>query len=1815
MAFPDLRVASFTLNNTSVTNSGRITFNYTISNIGTSTAAASFAGLYLSSDSTITTSDQLVEVLNTPSLGSGLVDVESNKPWDLSTLLTALAPGNYWLGLIADYNNGVSEGNESNNASAAVEFTVTAPLPDLTVSISNVSPTSLSPGSTLSLNYTISNTGTGSAGNFLTGFYLSPDQSFGDANDVAVDLVSTTGLAANSSTSGSISFTVPASLGAGPWYVAAMVDHGGGFPNGQITESNESNNTSNIASITLNAPSPVVTIAGSVTQATEGGQPLIFNLNLNQIASQNVTVSFQLGGTATASDYQVQSGSQVISGSIVIPAGSSSAAISIYPLSDNLVEGDESITVQLTGASGATLGTNLTASGTIHDATPSLPDLTVSISNVSPTSLSPGSTLSLNYTISNNGTGSAGNFLTGLYLSPDQSFGDSNDVAVDLVSTTGLAGNSSTSGSISFTVPASLGAGPWYVAAIVDRGGGFPNGQITESNENNNTSNIASITLNAPFPVVTVAGSVMEATEGGQPLIFNVNLNQIASQNVTVSFQLGGTASASDYRVQSGSQVISGSIVIPAGSSSAPISIYPLSDNLVEGDESVSVQLTGASGATLGSNLTATGTIHDAAPPAGPTFSISNAGVVAEGNNAVFTVTMNGTISAPYTIWYSTFASTASAKNGDYPNTLVDQPLTFTPGGSNTQQITIPTFVTQNAHPDAFSVGLQKTQFGEAFTTGSGTIVSNTGGPTFSISDAGNVTEGNNAVFTVTMSGSINTPYTIWYSTFAGTASVAHGDYPGTFVDQSLTFTPGGSNTQQITIPTFVTQNSHPDSFSVGLQSSQHGGAFTSGVATIVAPANTPPAPTVAPLTSQFPTSLLTDQGSAFYRPLLQQTSPNLNSYLTTATSISTPELASLSANYKQNLTTLNGVLDSESAGLTIAGDGLEYIDLAKNGLKVSPAGLLEATASTYLSTPEAKSLLTAPVDQAAGLGVDAASIYTSCAIAVGTAEVPVLDVVTATGCALAAVSGGVDLLNAATSAAVGNDPPDPNYQQVFVPPPVPVDPMPATGLPAALATAAQLAMTDIDQATQWMYAINTTENRYATALAAGDPSSASMQYAAFLNYLGLYMGAAQAASNDLAQLSSDLQSNSLGTQLVTTQELATALGDVQAAGSSGIHALLASLGFTDSEIQVMDQQVAAETVPATLPTETPVQTLANLASKFSSVAPLVIEADGSTSLAQGGSNYFIVPPGVSSIAELKYGGAPVVAGQFGAGIVPIGAEATASGYEIAWKATGADQYWVWNLDSNGNDVGHVFNGVPGNTPGLEALEPSFQQDLNSDGTIGPTVSTTVIESFGQTSLTQVGNNYFLYAKGTTTGPELKYGGVPVVAGQFGAGIVPIGAEATASGYEIAWKATGADQYWVWNLDSKGNDVGHVFNGVPGNTPGLEALEPSFQQDLNGDGTISVPAAPQVQTVIPPDQDIWTTSVFSFAPGGGGPGGGLADDLLKVGGWGDLYYSLMKFDLTGLPTHATSVELRLFDISSNGGTPTSMDLYRITQDWNWQTQGTGSDRLRLWWADQPSAAAQTTSLPAPGVGSYYYIDITDLYNQWQAGTLPNFGIELRPTSNNNNFDIFGSSRNATQADQPALVITTASGAQAASASVQLSAISQTIVDGGSFEASGLSADSISFAGPTGTLILDDSAEFVGKISGLTGQDQIDLRDIGFGANTTLLYAANSSNTGGILAVSDGAHGANLFLAGQYTTANFTMVSDNAGGTLLYDPPTGGSPPTASAPRGTLKLCVDPAADGFAVLAPGAAQIGDLALAVPAPILSAMQSGQHLGRWT
>jgi serralysin len=241
---------------------------------------------------------------------------------------------------------------------------------------------------------------------------------------------------------------------------------------------------------------------------------------------------------------------------------------------------------------------------------------------------------------------------------------------------------------------------------------------------------------------------------------------------------------------------------------------------------------------------------------------------------------------------------------------------------------------------------------------------------------------------------------------------------------------------------------------------------------------------------------------------------------------------------------------------------------------------------------------------------------------------------------------------------------------------------------------------------------------------------------------------------------------------------------------------------------------------------------------------PVVIESFGSTSLVQVGSNYYFYPVGGSSGPQFKYNGMPVAVGQYEWSF--IGVEQTASGYKVAMRIPGKDQYTVWNTDSSGGFVSNGTGGVvvSGSSSAITSLETSFNQDLNGDGVLGASVSSTVIESFGSTSLVQVGSNYYFYPVGGSSGPQFKYKGSPVAVGQYEWSF--IGVEQTASGYKVAMRIQGTDQYTVWNTDSNGNFVSNGTGGVvvSGSNSAITSLELSFNQDLNSDGVISTSSIP-----------------------------------------------------------------------------------------------------------------------------------------------------------------------------------------------------------------------------------------------------------------------------------------------------------------------------------------------------------------------------------
>jgi hypothetical protein len=109
---------------------------------------------------------------------------------------------------------------------------------------------------------------------------------------------------------------------------------------------------------------------------------------------------------------------------------------------------------------------------------------------------------------------------------------------------------------------------------------------------------------------------------------------------------------------------------------------------------------------------------------------------------------------------------------------------------------------------------------------------------------------------------------------------------------------------------------------------------------------------------------------------------------------------------------------------------------------------------------------------------------------------------------------------------------------------------------------------------------------------------------------------------------------------------------------------------------------------------------------------------------------------------------------------------------------------------------------------------------------------------------------------------------------------------------------------------------------------------------------------------------------------------------------------------------------------------------------------------------------------------------------------------------------------------------------------------QTVQAGETLEVASPFSGSVTFAGATGTLKLDDSASFTGTVAGISGADALDLADIDPLKAQQPSFAGNSA--GGTLTVTDGTHTANIALLGNYMASTFAPSSDGHGGTNLVD---------------------------------------------------------------
>ena len=592
-----------------------------------------------------------------------------------------------------------------------------------------------------------------------------------------------------------------------------------------------------------------LSISGPASAVSEGSDAT-FTVTLSHAVDESVTVAWsapQMGDDAVAGDL----GST--SGDLTFPANSAAGAtrtITIGAVDDLLSEGDETFTVTLgaitsgrsdrvslaTGAASATatiaesdpITVEITGPATVAEGASA--DYTVSLS---PSGVTPTADLSVDYATSD-GTATAD---------------------TDYTSATGtLTFTTASAGEQTFTVTTLQDVldddAETYTAFISNPNGGGGGPTPTVSTTDSSVTTTITDDDGTPTAItLSVDPTAIGEADGETDVTVTATLegSSTLTTATTVTLSLSGTAAdPGDYAVTTALA----SVTIPAGeaSGSGTLTLTPVSDAVVEGDETVVVdgEVTGftVSSATITLEDDDTATLSVSGP----------ASAVSEGSDATFTVTLSHAVAADVTVAWSAPGAGDDAVAADLGAT--SGTVTFTANSAAGAERTI----TIGAVDDMLSEG------DEAFTLTLGTITSDlsdrvslaTGAAsaeatiaesdpiTIEITGPATVAEGAMATYTVRLMPAGVTPtadLTVDYATSDGTAT-AGSDY--TASSGTLTFTTTSAGAQTVTVDTLQdVLDDDAETFTVTMSNVLGGGG---------------PAPTIAP--TSVTTTIIDDDGT-----------------------------------------------------------------------------------------------------------------------------------------------------------------------------------------------------------------------------------------------------------------------------------------------------------------------------------------------------------------------------------------------------------------------------------------------------------------------------------------------------------------------------------------------------------------------------------------------------------------------------------------------------------------------------------------------------------------------------------------------------------------------------------------------------------------------------------------------------------------------------------------------------------------------------------------------------------------------------------------
>jgi Ca2+-binding RTX toxin-like protein len=560
---------------------------------------------------------------------------------------------------------------------------------------------------------------------------------------------------------------------------------------------------------------PDVTVAVSPASVLEDGATnLVYTFTREGSTAASLTVNFSVGGTATFNTDYTQTGAATFnatSGTVTIPAGSSTATVTLDPTTDTTVEVNE--TAILTVVSGASydVGVPAAATGTItNDDT----DVTVA---VSPSSVEEDGAPNLVYTFTRNG-------VTTGPLTVNFSVGGTATFNTDYTQT-GAATFTATDGTVTF------GAGNSTATVTVDPS----TDTVVEPNETVILTLTAGTGYNVAIPStatgtitnddadvsIAVAPSAVEE-DGATNLVYTFTRTGDITGALVVNFTISGTADPSTDYTQTGATTFTpptGTVTFAAGNSTATVTVDPTADVTAEANETVIFTLAAGVDYNIGAPSAATGTINND----DTTVSVAVSPLAANedgATNLVYTFTRSDS-SGALTVNFSV-GGTATF-NTDYTQTGA---ATFTPptgtvtfaDGSSTATVTVDPTADSTVEPDE-TVILTVTA-GTGYTVGApasatGTITNDDTDVTVAVSPLSTTEDGaGNLVYTFTRTGVTTGALTVNFLV-NGTATF-NTDYTQT---GATTFAPpngtvdfaAGSSTATVTVDPTADNTVEPD--------------------------------------------------------------------------------------------------------------------------------------------------------------------------------------------------------------------------------------------------------------------------------------------------------------------------------------------------------------------------------------------------------------------------------------------------------------------------------------------------------------------------------------------------------------------------------------------------------------------------------------------------------------------------------------------------------------------------------------------------------------------------------------------------------------------------------------------------------------------------------------------------------------------------------------------------------------------------------------------------------------------------------------------